>query len=467
MAQVEELRPRIARLRAAGKPVVAFMEYGGGRSALYLASACDRIVTTPEARFAALGLRIERRYYRRLLADLGARLDRSSIGAFKSAYRNYSVDSTTAADREAINDVLDTAQQLFVSAVAADRNITEKQLLTVLDGRAWQPAELVKLGVIDTVGYREDAFALAAKLARMGTRARGVSIGRVPESTPAWQVPKRIAVVYAAGGISEGRSGNDLLLGPYMGSSTMSQAIQSAFKNPEVEAVVLRVESPGGTDIASDLIHHSLEKAKKETKKPLIVSMGGVAASGGYHIALPGDRIYADKFTRTGSIGVYFLHPSLEGFYRKHDVRQDDFQRGDAMRAWSLARDWDSKMQAAADSAIRQSYDGFVGRVARDRNLDVNTVERSAQGRVWMGEAARERKLVDEIGGLEEAIAEARRRAGIPEGEKIEPIEYRRARPILLERLMGNWVRDLWERNMRLPEPGQTLLWADDLPPVE
>lgn len=467
MAQVEELRPRIARLRAAGKPVVAFMEYGGGRAALYLAAACDRIVTTPEARFAALGLRIERRYYRRLLADFGVRLDRSSVGAYKSAYRNYSVDSTGAADRESINDVLDTAQKLFVSAVATDRNLPEKQLLTVLDGRAWRPVDLVNLGVIDTVAYREDALSLAGRLAGLGRKPRGASIGRIPESQPAWRVPRRLAVIYAAGGISEGRSGNDLLLGPYMGSASMTSIIQSAFKNPDVEAVVLRVESPGGTDIASDLIHHALEKGKKESKKPLIVSMGGVAASGGYHIALPGDRIYADRFTRTGSIGVYFLHPSLEGFYEKHRVRQDEFERGNAMRAWSMGRDWDARMQSVADSAIRGSYEEFVGRVARDRNLDVNTVERSAQGRVWMGDAARERKLVDEIGGLEEAIAEARRRAHIPEGEKIDPIEYRRARPILLERLMGSWVREMWERNVRLPEPGQTLRWADDLPPVE
>ena len=461
MAQIEELRPRIARLRAAGKPVVAFMEYGGGRGDLYLAGACDRIVTTEEASFAALGLRAERRYYRRLLADWGVRFDRSSFGPYKSAYRNFSADSTPAADREAIEHLLDVQQELFVAALCGDRAMDRTRLLPLLDGRWWPPAELRKAGLVDSIGYREDALALLGRLCGLGEKPRHVELNRTPESRRAWMVPARIAVVYASGGIETGRSGSDLLNGPFMGSETIIRQLEHAFRDRDVRAVVLRVESPGGSGLASNLIHHAAARLKRETRKPFIVSMGSTAASGGYYISLHGDRVFADRFTRTGSIGVLFVKPSLEAWYDRHRVRQDEFERGPFMGGWSSGRDWDAAFQASADSAIRRLYRSFVTRVAEGRKLPWSDVDAVAQGRVWMGEDALERKLVDEIGGLEEAIAEARRRAGVPAAEKIRVAEYRRPRPGFLQRLIGAELVEMWDRSLRLPEPGTVYYRAD------
>lgn len=450
MAQLEELRPRLQELRLAGKPVVAYLETGGGRGDLYLASACDKVFATEAAYFGGLGLRAERRYYRRFLEGLGLKVDRVSVGDFKSAYRNFSVDSTGAADAEVIAATLDRSQALFVEALAQGRNVPPERFEHVLDGRAWTTADLASAGLLDSVGYREDALRALGGLAKLGAKPRSVNLARVPLARREWTRRQPVAVVYASGAIETGRSGSDLLSGPTMGSETVVGQLERAFRAPGVRAVVLRVESPGGSAIASDLIDHAVTRLKRETGKPCIVSMGSVAASGGYYISAHADRIFADRHTRTGSIGVLFVKPSLEGFYAKRGIRQDDFDRGAFMAGVSPARDWTPAFQASADSAIRRHYDQFVARVADGRRLSPADVYPVAQGRVWLGDDARERGLVDEIGGFEAALAEARRRAGVPPGEKIRLFELRRPRGGFLERVVRGWVTETLERQASL-----------------
>jgi len=462
-AAIEELRPRVLALRAAGKPVVAYLENGGGRGDLVLASACNQIFSTDEALFWQLGLRAERRYYRRFLDHLGVRMDRSAIGKYKSAYREYSADSTSPADREEIERVLDQAEEHVASTLASARHMERARLDTLLDGRQWPTSELVKAGLIDSVGYREQALRSLARLAGLGRRARSEELASITPAERAWQPVRAVAVVYASGAIETGESGNDLFDGATLGSTTLVRQIEDAFRS-SARAVVLRIDSPGGSVLASDLIYHTLQRMKQETKKPLIVSMGSVAASGGYYIALPGQRIFADRMTETGSIGVVFLHPSFEGFYAKHDVHEDDFLRGAYMRGGSLAHDWDAQIQASADSSIARSYDRFVDRVVLSRGLPRATVLENAQGRVWLGEDARTRGLVDEIGGLDAALAYARKLAGLPAGVALEPLEFRRPRPGLLQRVVGSWVRAEVARNARVAEP-QGVRWeaGDDV----
>ena len=452
MAQLEELRPRLASLRAAGKPVVAYLENGGGRGDLYLASACDRIVATEEGDFLGLGLRTERRYWRSALARIGVRIDRSSTGAFKSAYRNFSVDSMPPADSVVVQRDLDQRQKLFVDAVCADRHLSPERLATFLDGREWSPEDLARGGVIDSVGYREDAMRILGGMTRLGAKPRTADLERTPRARRAWTLPRRIAIVYAGGGIETGRSGTDLLTGPTLGSTTLVEELERAFRTPDVRAVVLRIESPGGSALASNLIDHAVQRLRRETGKPLVVSMGSLAGSGGYYIACHADWIVADRHTRTGSIGVLTVKPSFEGLYEKLGARSTEFDRGDYMRGTSYARDWGPREQAAADSTIQRLYRGFVAKVADGRHLDPAVVHESAQGRVWMGDDALARRLIDQIGGLEDAVREARRRAGVPEGERIRPLELGRPRGTWLERLLGGWVRDALARDARLPD---------------
>ena len=466
MAQLDELRPRIAQLRAAGKPVLAYLEEGGGRGDLYLASACDRIVTIEEANFMGLGLRVEKRYWRRFLADFGVRLDRSSVGRYKSAFREFSVDSLPASDRESIDRTLDQVQEAFVSTVALDRHMERARLTPLLDGRRWSPRDLQRAGLIDSIGDHQDALAWLGSLAGIGDAARAVDVADHPASQRAWTLPQPIAVVYASGGIDGGESGNDLLLGPTLGARTLIEQLRAAFEDASVRAVVLRIDSPGGSVVASNLIQHAIERLTREHHKPLVVSMAGTAASGGYYIAMSGRPIIAGRMTRTGSIGVLFVKPSFEGFFTRHGVHEQDLERGDAMRGLSSARDWDAAAQASADSSMMGSYRLFVRKVAAARGLSEAAVDSAAQGRVWLGEDALRLGLVDRLGGLEEAIAEARKLGEVPDGERIRVRELRRPAPSLLERLVGAAVRESWQRSMRLPDFDDLLYrMGDDVAP--
>ena len=464
LAQLEELAPRIAALRRAGKPVLAYLEEGGSRGDLYLAALCDRVVAGPEADFAALGLRVERRYYRHLLADWGARVDRTSHGRYKSAYREFSADSTPAADREDLNRRLDVTEALLVDTLVTGRHTTRERVLPVLDGRSWRTPDLQAAGLVDSSGYREDALRILGHMCGLGDRPRTVAPRGLAVAKRGWTVPTRVAVVYASGGIESGWSGNDLLLGPTMGSSTLVRQLDRAFHRPDVRAVVLRVESPGGSAIASDLIHHATQRLQRETRKPLVISMGSVAASGGYYISAAGARIYADRATRTGSIGVLSYKLSFEDWYRRHDVHEDDFERGGHMNQWSAAHDWRPADQASADSSTRRYYDAFVQHVADGRRLSFAAVDSAAQGRVWMGEDARAHHLVDAIGGLADAITEARRLGHVPTGEDIRIAEYRRPRPGFVQRLIGGAIAQAWAREVQVPAPGEALLWDDEAP---
>jgi protease-4 len=372
------------------------------------------------------------------------------------------VDSTPSADSLAIQHFLDQRQELFVSTVATGRGIAREQLLGVLDGRAYPASVLAQLGVIDSVGWREQALAALGRRTGLGAKPRSVDLRRAPRARTVWHTPARIAVVYAGGSIVSGRSGTSLLEGAVLGDQTFAATLERALKARDIRAVVMRVESPGGASSASFLMDRAVERLKHETKKPIIVSMGSVAASGGYFLSAHADRILADRHTITGSIGVVFVKPSLEGLYRKANVRQEAFQRGAAMGGLSLGSDWDAREQASADSAIARHYDVFVRRVSEGRKLDPRETYEVAQGRAWLGDDARERKLVDGIGGLESAIAEARRLGHVPEGEKIAPREYRRPRGAFIERLLGSWLREQLGSALRLSDQTGAQARAED-----
>jgi protease-4 len=359
------------------------------------------------------------------------------------------VDSTPPADTTEIQQLLARQQELFVHAVSDGRRIPPERLLPALDGRDWPAARLARLGVIDSVGWREDALAELGRLTGLGRSPRTVDLRRAPAARRAWALPRRVAVVYAGGDIEVGESGSSLLDGPYMGSDTVIRQLEQAFHARGVRAVVLRVDSPGGSVLASRLIDHAIERLERETGRPLVVSMASVAASGGYMIACHADCIYADRFTHTGSIGVLFLKPSLQGLYAKLHVREDDFERGDYMGGLSYARDWRPQDQASADSVIRRLYHTFVNQVADGRRLQGFEVDAAAQGRVWLGEDALDRHLVDGLGGLDAAIEEARRRGGVPAGEPIGLLEFHHPAPPLLQRLLGRAVREEWEQTVR------------------
>jgi protease-4 len=467
MAQLEELRPRLVRLKQAGKPVVAYMQYGGGRGDLYMASAASKAYASPAAEFVGMGLRAERRYYKQALGRFGIKVDRVSIGEYKSAYRNLSVDSTPPQDTTVIQHLLTQRQELFVRTVSKGRGIDPDRLLTVLDGQDHESLELAQLGVIDSVGWRERALAELGHLTGLGAKPRTVDLRRAPEARVRWATPARVAVVYAGGPIVDGKSGSDALDGSVMGDQTITAQLERAFHTPSVKAVVLRIESPGGSATASYLMDHAVQRLRKETGKPLVVSMGSVAASGGYFMSAHASQIYADQNTVTGSIGVLFLKPSFEGAYRKLGVHEDDFDRGEYMRGLSPARDWRPLDREAAEETIGRLYQTFLERVLDGRKIPRLDLTARANGIPWLGIEAADYKLVDGLGGLEEAITAARRLGGVPADEKISLLEFHRPRGTLVERLVGGWLRSYAADQLRLPDwtraQARAEDWIDDL----
>jgi protease-4 len=349
-----------------------------------------------------------------------------------------------------------------VSTVSTGRAVAPQRFTSILDGRPYTPTALMRAGLVDSVLWREEALADLGRLTGLGKRPRTVDLRKVVQARTAWQVPARIAIVYASGPIVNGRSTRDALDGGVMGDATIVAQLEQACRAPGVRAVVLRIESPGGSAAASYLMDHAVERLKHETGKPIVVSMGSVAASGGYFMALHADKLYANKFTVTGSIGVVYVKPSLEGAYAKLGVRQDDFERGDYMRGLSPARDWRARDQAAADSTIKRLYRIFIDRVHDGRRLEPFEVQSRAQGIPWLGDDAAEYKLIDGIGGLEAAISEARRLGGIPAEEKITLVEYHHPRGGFLERVLGSWLQGYAADQLRVHDSSNAQARADD-----
>ena len=250
-------------------------------------------------------------------------------------------------------------------ALCADRGLARERVLGLLDGRPWRAEDLAAAGLVDSAGYREDALALLGGLCGMGEKPRTVSLAKRPPARREWTVPSPVAVVYAQGGIETGRSGGDLLFGPSLGSATLIEQLERAFRRREVKAVVLRVESPGGSALASDLIHHATLRLKRETGSRWSSRWAASPAAA----ATTSPRApTASTPTASPAPARSAWSPSSRrsrGCGRGAGVRQDDFDRGDWMRAWSLHRDWTPAEQAAADSATLRFYHRFVAQVAQ------------------------------------------------------------------------------------------------------
>jgi protease-4 len=257
-----------------------------------------------------------------------------------------------------------------------------------------------------------------------------------PRLAQRWGTRPAVAVVQVSGMIVPGRSRSFLVPGGMAGADTVAELVQRAAADREVRAIVVRVDSPGGDALASDLIRRAMVAARQKGK-PVVVSMGDVAASGGYWIASGADQIVAEPGTITGSIGVVGLKPDLSGLLGKVGVKQETLRRGARADLWSITRPWTPEERAAVERHMRSAYQLFLQRVAEGRNLPVEQVEPLAQGRVWSGAQALEKKLVDRLGSLRDAVAMARQRAGIPAGEEVEVRRMEAPRGLLEELDLG------------------------------
>jgi len=413
---VFEIRQAVLRVKEAGKPIVAYMSEGGSSAELYLASAADRIVTPRIGTVGGLGVSLEINRMKRLFEKLGVDFDHYTAGDYKSSFHTIYTDTTTAVQAEEIRSLVEESYRLLVEGIATGRGIPVEHMKELADGRIFGPDELVKERLVDAIGWEKDAKESLGTLAgaKKPDKLETASIGRRAYWTERWSSAPAVAVVGAYGGIESGKSGRGITQGSRtMGSETVVKQLKAASCHPGVRAIVLRVDSGGGSALASDEILEEIRRIQNEVKIPVVVSMGNIAGSGGYWISMYGDRIFADPYTITGSIGVVWFKPVLERLYEKIGMSNEIFKEGEHADALSWHRAMTEEEIRMLGGYIDGMYGIFVDKVAEARKLDPARVREIGGGRVYLGTQALGIKLVDEIGGMNDAVAYAATKAGI------------------------------------------------------
>ena len=427
--KAEEIRDAIREFRASGKPVYAYMEYGANKE-YYIATACDRVYVAPIGDLMIVGLAADVMSLGGSLEKLGIQMDFYQIGKYKTAPEQYTRKEMSEANREVINAILGDFFDRFVANVAQARNKSVEDVRAAIDSAPLGAGEAKAAGLIDDAKYRDEVEAeLKSRLGyKDDEKLRKVSESdyrRVKPDSVGLGGGERIAVIYAAGPIMSGSSSEGGAFGgeSTVGSDTVAKALADARDDKTVKAIVLRVDSPGGTSYASDIIWHAVESAKR--KKPVVVSMGDVAASGGYYVSMTANKIVAEPSTITGSIGVFAGKPVLKGFYDWIGVNNEYVTRGKNAAIYRETEPFTDEERKKFQSMLDSFYwDDFLPKVAAGRGRDREYVHSVAQGRVWTGTQAKERGLIDEFGGLDRAVEIAKGLANIPADKGVRRVVF-------------------------------------------
>jgi protease-4 len=410
-----ELREAMMATRRAGKPVVAYLEEGGGAAEAYVASAADHVVMPRMARFTGIGVAVELLRLKDAFADLGIDWDARTAGAYKSTFHTHYTAEATEAQREQLESLVHEAYGHLADSLLASRPLTAEARERILSGGLVSAGQALDLKLIDEIGWYEDARRAARRLTGGGADlARLKKLDDRRYWRERWTPPPAVGVVLATGGIAQGESRVDRLFGRRtMGAETVARAIRSAASDPGVKAIVLRVDSGGGSVLASDRIRREILDVRRRRGIPIVVSMGNAAASGGYWISMDADRIFADPQTITGSIGVVFSKPVFERLLEKRDVHREVFKEGELTDMFSPNRPMTDEERSQVNLEIEEIYKIFLDGVAEGRKLSPEKVRSVADGRVWFGSQALGHGLVDEIGTLMDAVEAAGLAAGL------------------------------------------------------
>lgn len=400
MAQTKAMRDAITDFKSSGKFVYAYSDVYT-QSNYYLASVADSIFINPVGGLDFRGLASEILYYKQLQEKTGIKMEVIRHGKYKSAVEPYLSNEMSDANREQISELLHDLWRSIKNDISGSRNITVDQLDAIADSLAARTPKLaLQNGLVDKIAFF-DQYNTSLKQATNNEDGNIIHLNKYIKAvakTGNKPGAKKIAVIYAEGMIIYGKGDARVI-----GQTTMVEAIEKAVKNKSVEGIVLRVNSPGGSALSSDIIWRAIEKAKEE--KPVVVSMGNLAASGGYYIATGAEKIFAEPHTITGSIGVFGTLPNASEFAKNIGVNAEQVVTNSQALSYSIFEPMSQTTRNTIKEGIEAVYDVFLERVAAGRGMTKEAVNQVAQGRVWSGLQAKDKGLVDEIGGLDDAIA--------------------------------------------------------------
>jgi protease-4 len=410
-ARLQELRDGIVRLRASGKPVVALLDIASFNATreLYLASAADRVFVVPGFLGPFAGVAGQYLQLGGLFERMGITWEYERVGEYKSAVETFAAREMSAPARAMMDAIVDGIFAQIVAGVSEGRNQSPQAVRASIDEAPGTAQEYVAAGLADGIATRQEVLE-TAELGDLEEIAAGDYHARTDPRSVGLRTGPRIALIFGDGPIvpHDGRA-----VGAAFAADRIVEALETAADDEEIRAIVLRVNSGGGSALASDQMWHAVRRARE--RKPVVVSMGEAAASGGYFVASAADAIVAEPSTLTGSIGVFFLRPELSKLLERWEIGTETIARGRHASVSAGTDPFTPEQRDRTGRYVRSIYRDFLERVAEGRGLPTERVDALGRGRVWLGEEALQHGLVDELGGLATAVARAKREANLPE----------------------------------------------------
>jgi protease-4 len=418
--QAQELRGAIRRLEEAGRHPVAYLEVAGFGANLeyYVASAADKVQISPASYGGVVGLAGEYFFLGQMWQKFGIEFDVARAGRYKSAVETLTGDEMSDAYRETANSLLDSINHQFISGIAESRKLTPSAVRAVIDIAPMTPRDMVNNGLADEIVFFDNLLESLE-----GPVVAAVDYAQVDPASLGFEPVAQFALVYGTANVVVADLSATSRGNPVMASDTVADALEAAADDSEIDAIIFRIDSPGGSVLAADIIWRAVEIAKK-SGKPLIASFSNVAASGGYYVAAGADAILAPPASVTGSIGVFALRPVLKGLLDKLDINVETLTRGAHAGIQFASEPLSQETAAVLDREVEAIYRLFIERVAAGRELDLQQVDGVAQGRVWTGEQAFERGLIDELGGLSQAVLRAKQALGLHVDADVALVPY-------------------------------------------
>ncbi|MBF5045429.1 signal peptide peptidase SppA [Aggregicoccus sp. 17bor-14] len=447
-AAVQELRDAVKAFRKSGKKAVAyadtFGEFSGANGAYYLASAFDEVYVQQSGDIGLVGLSQETPFAREAFDKLGIQPQISKRYEYKNAPNTYTEKGYTAPHREATEKYLGSLQGQMLRGIAEDRKLTVEGVQALVDRAPLMASEALQAKLVDGLAYRDEVIEKVKKAAGHDAELLYLSKYLKRAGRPHESGRDKVALVYGVGGVERGKShGNPLSGDGSMGADTVAGALRKAIEDDAVKAIVFRVDSPGGSYVASDTIRREVQRAK-EAGKPVIVSMGGLAASGGYLVSMDATRIVAQPGTLTGSIGVFGGKFVTAGLWEKLGVNWDTIALGKMATLTSSDAPYTPEQQARIEAMMDRIYLDFTTRAAAGRKLPLEKLQAIARGRVWTGEDAKALGLVDALGGLPTALKLAKEEAKLAADKEVRVELFPRTKSPgeLIAELLGGGQED-------------------------